>query len=207
MTIGIIGSLDHPRNVTDSEMLDHTLRAASYVTSDELAAGLDWYPRCSEVLHFLASELEYSPAGLAAAFSVLSVNTSFSGNVKLMVRLLDGETDIHLPWVVERATAALQQEHLAAALQCIDPSGTAPKLRSFALNLFDPTFPAVTLDRWMHRIYGEGFHRDTLQCRYGEDLTVYQRLARAIIEAARLHDIPPSGLQAALWTMARGRHD
>lgn len=207
MTIGLFAPLPHPRDVDDFQLLDRVMHAAAFVTTEEAQLGRDWYPRANECLRYLANELDLPFAGIAASFAVLSTNASFSANVKMFARLLDGDTRIHTRLVVDRATTALQREYILDALAAVDPNRTACKVRSFAWNIYEPSFHAVTLDRWMFRLFGPDYNGDTMLCRYGHDVTTYKRLEFAVIRASECLGLWPSSLQAALWTMLRGSHD
>lgn len=175
-----------------------------------MARGAAWYPLAFREAAAMAEATGFTVECCAAVISHLSPQTRWEDNVRFAWHTLTNENG-------ERPSACLGESHARAlkALHSDTPLETfgkrAPKTRAFARAILGDT-DAVVIDTWAVRAAladGRGFRDGTVED-MGKILRrvgVYEQVADAYSDAARMVKLPPTALQAIVWGVIRGSFD
>ena len=182
-------------------MINERMPAEQY-NRDAKPLGWDWYENAHERLRHLCMESEWHMPDLAALMGVLSPRVSVDRNWQYLEHFLDTH-ELH-PWVMPSVRAAaerlfphLGKGHSLETLESLAGSRRAVKVWPFASNiLYAGEDDRVTVDTWVHKFFG-----------LPEKLRVTTRRAvqQGIQEESGCRGFSPPQLQAALWTVQRGR--
>jgi hypothetical protein len=160
-------------------------------TPANIEAGAAWYPTQGQTVIDYAHSFGYSVDTVAAVVAHLSPRTPWDRNItQAAVVLAHGETVGVLGMNLRNAQKAMASD---APLDTLKGN----KVKAFAANLLGDT-EAVTVDVWAIRValgHGDG----TEVSKVG----VYDAIASAYREAARLRGVEPSTMQAVTWVVAR----
>jgi hypothetical protein len=160
----------------------------------QLLEGSEWYIRAYHFARSLSSDVK-TAAGVIAA---LSPRQSWEYNVKLAERAF---TDIGL---VEGAFSA-NIEKANRILHGEDPEivmATAKKTLNFYRSIAEPFGNHVTIDVWAARV-ATGFWCLDADMKAMKRKGVYESFADAYREAASIHNIPVTAMQAITWGVRR----
>lgn len=162
-----------------------------------MAAGLSWYGRAMDAA---AAILPADPNRAAGVIASLSPRCQWRTNVSWAAAVIDAAErgDTEPPAVHTRAMRALAWR-IARGEAPLDVLN-GPKVRAFYRNIVGDS-DAVTVDVWAARA-AEGVSDPR-----GPSGRRYALLAEAYRSAARVLDIPPRDLQAAVWVNVRGAAD
>ena len=187
----------------DPQLTRRILRAWRAASAEDLATGLAWYDRASDLAESLAAGAPITRETAAGVIAALSPRCGWSANVRgatKMVRAhVDGKSQ---PVVAGLPDNRDKGWHILQAGD--DPlayfsARTAPKTRSFYLNICGDT-DAVTVDVWAaEAAEGKRVKRAPKGKRYA-------RIADAYRRAAELAGVAPRDMQAAVWTYYRRTH-
>lgn len=180
-----------------SDAARNILTVYERATAADLEQGLQWYSRAEQLAEALAAGTPYSTRQTAGVIAALSPRMSWPVNVGAATTLVNaaarGREDA--PLVAgfeanrEKAWAILTDGYDNP----LDVLG-GPKVTSFYRNLIGD-LDAVTVDVWAARAAGEDRGSFTPK--------QYERIADAYREVAKLLDIPPRNVQAAVWVTIR----
>tara|TARA_R100000700_G_C3161441_1_gene137458 strand:+ start:205 stop:756 length:552 start_codon:yes stop_codon:yes gene_type:complete len=167
-----------------------------------LPLGWDWYRVAHERLLEVSEYSGWKMPDLAALMGVLSPRVTVDRNWQYLEHFLDTH-ELH-PWVMssvrasaERLFPHLGKGHSLETLESLAGSRRAVKVWPFASNILSAgEDDRVTVDTWVHKFFG-----------LPEKLRVTTRRAvqQGIQEEGYRRGFFPAQLQAALWTVQRGR--
>lgn len=178
---------------------ENIIKVYDRVDAIDREEGLVAYPRYHESLDYYAKKYRVPLPNVIGAFSALSPNNDYMGNMRSLVTLLEGRR-----WgaEVEDCTVSTYKACRWRAWQFLHgldflKTTKGPKTRSFYQNILDPSDPEpVTIDGHMACIsIGKRMTmKEVVRARFK-----YSDLAADFIAAARHVGVLPNQLQAMLW--------
>ncbi len=176
------------------------VRAWGAATADDLAAGMSWYQRASDLADALAAGTPFSKEQCAGVIAALSPRCQWSANVRGAQRMVAAAT-AREPEPVVAGLRSNRSKAWRILAENADPADvlSGPKVRAFYANICGDT-DRVTVDVWAaHAAEGRA---DKNAPKGGR----YVRLERAYQLAADLLGVTPRECQAAVWTYFRRTH-
>lgn len=179
--------------------VDNILRVYAQVDQIDRAEGMDAYPRYRESLTYYARRYNVALPRVVGAFSALSPNNDYVGNLRSLVTLLEG---MRRGLRVDQCTVSTYKacrERAWSFLHGVDFLSVTkgPKTRSFYQNILNPADPVpVTIDGHMVCVsLGKRMTmREVVRTRFR-----YEDVANEFRAAAADAGVLPNQLQAMLW--------
>jgi hypothetical protein len=178
------------------DYVESILTVYDKATPADIADGADWYPAMFRLMREHSHVSGLSVRQCAAIYAATSINTPWRRNLVLAAEAianfgLQGGT---LGMVVRKVNAIIAGDDIDTTLTS-DPANR--KIVNFTRNL-SGDYDAVTVDRWAHRVATNGERGDVPTGK------LYEAIADAFREAARLRNVNPATMQAVTWVVARG---
>lgn len=182
-----------PRN---TEMTKRLLATFASATSQQVVAGLQWYPKHTSDIDAMADRLSVSRDRVAAVVAALSPRIQWVRNLQVAESTIRAfqqgrpVTDVSGVFTVNLLKS---YEILRGNIDALN----GDKTRAFYRNLSGDT-NAVTVDVWAMRA-AMGYDKQTITPKQ------YAAIARSYRAAAARVGITPRDFQAVVWCVERGR--
>lgn len=191
-------------------MVANILATYDRATSEQVNAGVMWYPLAGEIVATIAQRTGIDTRRVCMALAALSPRNPWRWNVADAYAFCSARAEGR---TMPRATTF--KRNWTAAWAALDPTTdvpwltSAPKVRSFVEAILGDR-ETVVVDTWAVRVATDGAAN-----RVGTDAE-YRVVAHAYNVAANLCGMAPRDLQAVTWLVAqteglashrRGRHD
>ena len=189
-----------------TKIVENILAVYNEATPEDVLEGMEWYPQARVTCENLASMVDYDVQQIAGVMAILSPGMVWDANKTAPGRVLDLHTN-GVPWK-EWTGFATYPHNLEKAERVLngDMSGIkGNKVESFYMNILGYD-RFVTVDRWACRI---AFGNPKIPGKQSvpSSKKVYNKIAEAYKDAARVADIPNSTIQAITWVSYRRRYN